>query len=212
MKLFFPEDLERYAQEHTTEPPEYLRELERETKAKMAAAQMLTGTVEGTLLKMLVGISGAKMVVDVGTFTGYSALMMAEGLPDDGEVVTCEISEENAEFARSFIAKSPNGSKISLRLGHALETLKSLPDASVDFVFIDADKICYAAYYEESLRILRSGGLIAVDNVFWSGRVLEPKDKDTRAIVAFNERVKNDDTVEKVMLSVRDGVYLIRKL
>jgi caffeoyl-CoA O-methyltransferase len=212
MKLFFPEDLERYAHEHTTEPPEYLEELERETKARMPASQMLTGRVEGTLLRMLVEISAARRVVDVGTYTGYSALMMAEGLPPEGELVTCEISEEAAEFARVFIDRSPHASKITLRLGPAIDTLKEMADGSVDFVFIDADKICYAAYYEESLRILRKGGLIAVDNVFWSGRVLKPGDKDTRAIVAFNERVKSDDTVEKVMLSVRDGVYLIRRI
>lgn len=211
MRLFLPEELERYAREHTTGAPEYIEALERETKEKMPMSQMLTGRVEGTLLRMLVAVSGAKRVVDVGTYTGYSALMMAEALPPDGELVTCEISEEAAEFAMRFIKRSPHASKIRLRLGPAIDTLKEMPKGSIDFVFIDADKICYTAYYAQSLRVLRRGGLIAVDNVFWSGRVLKPEDENALAVAAFNERVKNDDSVEKVMLSVRDGVYLIRK-
>jgi caffeoyl-CoA O-methyltransferase len=212
MKLFFPEELERYADAHTTRPTEFLEELERETKKCVPMSQMLTGRVEGTLLRMLVRISGAKKVVDVGTYTGYSALMMAEGLPPDGEIITCEISEDHAELALRFIARSPRANQIRLRLGHAIDTLREIPSSSADFVFIDADKLSYADYYAESLRILRHGGLIAVDNVFWSGRVLDPKDEDSRAIAEFNEVVKNDERVEKVMLSIRDGVYLIRKL
>ncbi|MEJ2324607.1 MAG: hypothetical protein P8Y77_07430 [Nitrospirota bacterium] len=114
--------------------------------------------------------------------------------------------------ALRFIARSPRANQIRLRLGHAIDTLREIPSSSADFVFIDADKLSYADYYAESLRILRHGGLIAVDNVFWSGRVLDPKDEDSRAIAEFNEIVKNDERVEKVMLSIRDGVYLIRKL
>lgn len=212
MKLFFPEKLERYAHDHTTRAPDFLEELEAETKKRMPQSQMLTGRVEGTLLRMLVGISGAKRVVDIGTYTGYSALMMAEALPPDGELITCEISEEYAEIALRYIARSPQSGKIRLRVGAALETLREIPSGSTDFVFIDADKSSYPEYYEESLRILRSGGLIAVDNVFWSGKVLKPGDRDSLAITEFNELVKSDQRVEKVMLSVRDGVYLIRKL
>lgn len=212
MKLFFPEKLERYAHDHTTSAPDFLEELEAETKKRMPEYQMLTGRVEGTLLRMLVSISGAKRVVDIGTYTGYSALMMAEALPPDGELITCEISEEYAEIALRYIARSPHSGKIRLRVGAALETLREIPSGSTDFVFIDADKSSYPEYYEESLRILRSGGLIAVDNVFWSGKVLKPGDRDSLAITEFNELVKSDRRVEKVMLSVRDGVYLIRKL
>jgi caffeoyl-CoA O-methyltransferase len=212
MRLFFPEELERYAHAHTTRPSELMEELERQTKKCVPMSQMLTGRVEGTLLRMLVRISGAKKAVDVGTYTGYSALAMAEGLPPEGELITCEISEDHAELALRFIARSPRANQIRLRLGHALDTLREIPSGSTDFVFIDADKLSYPDYYEEGLRILRRGGLIAVDNVFWSGRVLDPKDEDSRAISEFNELVKNDERVEKVMLSVRDGVYLIRKL
>jgi caffeoyl-CoA O-methyltransferase len=212
MRLFFPEELERYAHAHTTRPSELMEELERQTKKCVPMSQMLTGRVEGTLLRMLVRISGAKRAVDVGTYTGYSALAMAEGLPPEGELITCEISEDHAELALRFIARSPRANQIRLRLGHALDTLREIPSGSTDFVFIDADKLSYPDYYEEGLRILRRGGLIAVDNVFWSGKVLDPKDGDSRAISEFNELVKNDERVEKVMLSVRDGVYLIRKL
>ncbi len=204
--------MERYAHAHTTRPSDLMEELERETKKCVPMSQMLTGRVEGTLLRMLVRISGAKKVVDVGTYTGYSALMMAEGLPPDGELITCEVSEDHAELALRFIARSPRANQIRLRLGHALDTLREIPSGSTDFVFIDADKSSYSDYYEESLRILRHGGLIAVDNVFWSGKVLNPGDEDSLAIVEFNELVKNDERVEKVMLSIRDGVYLIRKL
>lgn len=212
MKLFFPEELQRYAREHTTRPTALLEELEMETIKCVPMPQMLIGRVEGTLLRMLVSISGAKRVVDIGTYTGYSALMMAEALPPDGELITCEISETYAEIALKFIARSPHASKIRLRLGPAIDTLREIPAGSTDFIFIDADKTSYPGYYAESLRVLRSGGLIAVDNVFWSGRVLSPGDEDSRAIAEFNERVNNDERVEKVMLSVRDGVYLIRKL
>jgi caffeoyl-CoA O-methyltransferase len=177
----------------------------------MENPQMLTGKVEGRLLQMLVRISGAKRVVEVGTFTGYSALMMAAGLPESGELVTCEISRECAQIARRYFKKSVYGRKIRLHLGSALDTLSRLPDRSADLVFIDADKPSYALYYEESIRILRKGGLIAVDNVLWSGSVLKPDDNDSRAIASLNERVKGDRRVEKVMLTVRDGIYLIRK-
>jgi caffeoyl-CoA O-methyltransferase len=172
---------------------------------------MQTGKVEGAFLKLLVRLSGARKVLEIGTFTGYSALMMAEGLPADGELVTCEISEEHASLAQRYFDRSPNGRKIRLALGPAADTLRGIPDGSVDLVFIDADKERYPFYYEESVRVLRSGGLIAADNVLWYGRVLSPEDDASRAIVRFNRTVMGDDRVEKVMLPVRDGVYLIRK-
>jgi caffeoyl-CoA O-methyltransferase len=212
MERLFPEDIDLYTREHTSPASPLLEELERETREKVPGSQMLTGRVEGTLLRMLVRISGARRVVDIGTYTGYSALMMAEGLPEDGELITCEVSEAHADIARRYFLKSPHGGKIRLALGPALVTLSELQGESVDLVFIDADKTSYPAYYEESMRILRRGGLIAVDNVLWSGRVLAgPRDEDTGAIIAFNEQVRKDERVEKVMLTVRDGVYIIRK-
>ncbi len=209
--MFLPEELARYIEDHTGPVPPLLEELERETREKTRNPGMLTGKVEGTFLRMLVRVSGARKVVEIGTFTGYGALMMAEGLPADGELITCDVSEEHASIARRYFDRSPHGKKIRLVLGPAAETLRKIPDGSVDFVFVDADKESYPAYYEESVRILRTGGLIAADNVLWSGRVLSPEDEDARAIAFFNSRVQGDDRVEKVMLPVRDGVYLIRK-
>jgi caffeoyl-CoA O-methyltransferase len=206
MKPLLARSIERYAQEHTSPVEELLEKLEEETYEKMEYPQMLTGKVEGRLLQMLVQVSRSKKVVEIGTFTGYSALMMAAGLPENGELVTCEISRECAQIARRYFKKSAYGRKIQLRLGPARDTL-----SSVDFVFIDADKPSYALYYEESIRILRKGGLIAVDNVLWSGGVLKPDDNDSRAIDSLNKRIKEDRRVEKVMLTIRDGVYLIRK-
>ena len=211
VEMFLPEDLRRYVEEHVGPVPPLLEELERETRKRTASPGMLTGKVEGAFLRMLVRISGARMVLEIGTFTGYSALMMAEGLPADGELVTCEVSEEHAALAQRYFDRSPYGRKIRLAIGPAADTLRGIPDGSVDFVFIDADKERYPHYYEESLRVLRSGGLIAADNVIWYGRVLSPEDESSRAIVRFNRTVMGDDGVEKVMLPVRDGVYLIRK-
>ena len=211
MEMFLPEGLRRYVEEHVGPVPPLLEELERETRASTDSPGMLTGRVEGTFLRMLVRLSGARKVLEIGTFTGYSALLMAEGLPADGELVTCEISGEHAALAQRYFDRSPEGRKIRLALGPAADTLRGITDGSVDFVFIDADKERYPFYYEESFRVLRSGGLIAVDNVLWYGRVLSPEDEASRAIVEFNRRVMGDDRVEKVMLPVRDGVYLIRK-
>jgi caffeoyl-CoA O-methyltransferase len=211
MKPMISKSIEEYIKKHTTPVSPLLEKLEKETYKKMDNPQMLTGRVEGMLLRMLVRISGVRKVVEVGTFTGYSALMMAEGLPEKGKLITCEISKECADFALRYFKKSPHGNKISLKLGPAMETLKKIPDKSADFVFIDADKESYSLYYEESLRILRKGGLIAVDNALWSGKVLKPKDEESQAIRSFNRKVKNDRRVEKTILTVRDGIYLIRK-
>jgi caffeoyl-CoA O-methyltransferase len=211
--LLLSKEIERYVKDYTSPASPLLEELEKETYKRTTAPQMLTGKVEGKFLHMLVRISGAKRVVEIGTFTGYSALMMAEGLPEDGELITCEISSGYAAIAQSYFDRSPYGNRIHLKLGPAIETLRQISENSTDFIFIDADKSSYPAYYEESVRILKKGGLIAADNVLWSGRVLNPsaEDNETRGIVAFNRKVKSDKRVEKVMLTIRDGVYLIRK-
>jgi len=207
-----PTEIERYALMHSEGVSPLLEELERETLENTSSPQMLSGKVEGRFLQMLVRISGARRVVEIGTFTGYSALMMAEGLPEDGKLITCERSEEFAGIARRYFQRSPHGRKILLLMGDASETLQEIRDGSVDFVFIDADKKSYMLYYEESLRMLRPGGLIAVDNTLWYGKVLAPEDTDSRAIDCFNRLVREDGRVEKVLLTIRDGVTLIRKL
>lgn len=211
MDLFLPREVARYVEDHAEPVSPLLEELERETRERTSHPGMLTGRVEGALLRMLVRISGARRVVEIGTFTGYSALMMAEGLAADGELLTCEVSETYASIARRYFRRSPNGARIRLAVGPAARTLRGVADGTTDFVFIDADKESYTLYYEESLRILRPGGLIAADNALWSGRVLSPEDGDSRAIAAFNRLVRSDGRTEKVMLPVRDGVYLIRK-
>lgn len=167
--------------------------------------------MEGLLLRTLVQVSGARRVLELGTFTGYSALSMATGLPDDGQLITCDVDPEATSMAKRYWARSPHGSKIELRLGPALETLASL-DGPFDMVFIDADKESYINYWEACLPKVRPGGIIAVDNVLWYGKVLDPSELSDFAIVAFNEHVLKDERVESVMLTVRDGVTLARKL
>lgn len=204
-------EIERYAEQHTTPVLPLLAELARETGTRFGArSMMLSGQVEGQFLQMLVAATRARRVLEIGTFTGFSALMMAAALPEGGELITLELSAEHAAFARSFFERSPDGSKIQLIEGPALESLRGLM-GPFDFVFIDADKPGYAAYYDAVLPMLADSGLIAVDNVLWSGAVLDPKDEQARAIGAFNEKIASDDRVVKVMTTVRDGVTLIRK-
>ena len=159
---------------------------------------------------MLVQLTGARRVLEIGTFTGYSALSMAAALPDGGEITTCEIDAQHARIAQSFFDRSPHGRKITIRLAPALETVSALK-GEFDFVFLDADKENYVNYYEAVLPKLKPGGLLVADNVLWSGKVLDPREKTDRAIVAFNDRVARDARVEQVMLSVRDGILLVRK-
>jgi caffeoyl-CoA O-methyltransferase len=204
--------VEQYATEHSSPEPELLRELAQATRAFSEAHGMMVGRLEGRFLKMLVTACGARRVLEVGTFTGYSALSMAEALPPDGELITCELNERHAEMARSFIARSPHRDQVKVMVGSANETLAAL-DGPFDFVFIDADKPGYRAYYERALELIASGGLIAVDNVLWSGRVADPSDRSesTVAIREFNDHVSADPRVEMVMVPIRDGVLLIRK-
>jgi caffeoyl-CoA O-methyltransferase len=204
-------EAEAYALDHTTPLSPLLEEVEGFTLNNTDYPSMLTGRVEGRFLQLIAGLSGAKRVVEIGTFTGYSALAMAEALPDGGEVLTIENNPGHAKIAQRFFDRSPVGSRITLRVGEAAEVLKTLPDEETDLVFIDADKKNYAAYYNESMRILRKGGLVLADNVLWYGRIFTPRDDDSRAMAEFNETVKADSRAEKLFLTVRDGIYLIRK-
>jgi predicted O-methyltransferase YrrM len=203
--------VEQYAVEHSTPEPPWFAALAEETRAGTRAPGMMVGTLEGRLLAALVAMLRPQRVLEIGTFTGYSALSMAEGLPPGGRIVTCDLSEEHLAIARRHVAASPYADVIEIRSGPALETLGTLP-GPFDLVFIDADKANYLAYYEATLAKLAPDGVILVDNVLWSGRVLDPagNDGDTGAITAFNDRVRADDRVEVVMLTVRDGVSLIR--
>jgi caffeoyl-CoA O-methyltransferase len=205
-----PEPVELYAAAHSDAVPQLLDELREETYAKMSFPQMQVGRTEGALLKMLVHLTGARRVLEIGTFTGYSALSIAEGLPDDGVVVTCDVDPNAVATARRYFARSPHGKKIDVRLGPALDTIAKLAPP-LDMVFIDADKANYARYYDQAFPLLRPGGLVVADNALWSGSVLDPKTDDARAIAAFNDKVASDHRVEKVLLTVRDGMLLARK-
>jgi len=212
MKAIVPEKIEAYCQRHSSTSAALLNEIEKYTRRQRPDARMLIGPFEGALLAMLVRLSGARRLLEIGMFTGYSALTMAEALPADGEIICCDINPETSAIAQSFFDRSPHGRKISVRLGPALETLAALPaSATFDFVFLDADKENYVNYYEALLPRLRPGGLVVADNVLWSGRVLAPKTRTDRAVVKFNNHVRRDPRVECVMLPVRDGVSLIRK-
>ncbi|HWP44612.1 MAG TPA: class I SAM-dependent methyltransferase [Blastocatellia bacterium] len=210
MIRFIDEAVEQYAHDHTDPESSLFERLREETYARMENPQMQVGRIEGRFLKMLVRLTGARRLLELGMFTGYSALMMAEGLPEDGRLITCEIDPAAEEMARRYFAESPHGHKIEIRMGPALETIATL-DGTFDMVFIDADKKNYPKYYEATIELLRPGGLIVADNVLWSGRVLNPEDDDTRAIVEFNRRVTTDARVENVCLTVRDGMMLIWK-
>ena len=171
---------------------------------------MLTGTVEGRLLELLVHGIGAKRILEIGTFTGYSALSMAAALPEGGHIDTLDIEPKHAEVAQRYFDRSPHGSKITLHLGPATETIEKL-EGEFDLVFIDADKEGYDAYYEAVLPRLSARGLIAIDNTLWSGRVLDPQDESTEKIAALNDKIAADDRVVAVQLTVRDGVTLVRR-
>jgi caffeoyl-CoA O-methyltransferase len=207
---FIDSHIEQYAADHCQAEPQLLTELVRETHEKLQWPQMLTGRIEGRLLKLLALLTGAKRILEIGTFSGYSALSMAEALPPDGELVTCDLNPVNLALARQYFARSPDGKKIRIEEGPALDSIARL-SGPFDMVFIDADKSNYLNYYEAVLPKTRSGGLIAIDNVLWSGRVLDPQTEDDKAIVALNTRVRSDERVDQVLLTVRDGLFLARK-
>lgn len=211
MAFICPEEIERYAEEHSSSLHPILEELIEFTYKNTDLPQMLTGRVEGNFLKMLVEISGAKRVLEIGTFTGFSALIMAQGLPEDGELITVEINPVYAEMAKSFIERAPWGNKIRLLVGDAKKILEEFEEESFDFIFIDADKSSYPFYYEKCVKLVKKGGLIAIDNALWDGKVLEPNDSRSRAIAQTNEMIKEDPRVDKVLLTIRDGVFLVRR-
>jgi len=207
---FIDEKIENYAYEHTQDEGELLAQLEKETYETLEIPHMTTGRIEGQFLKMLVHLLKAKRVLEIGTFGGYASLSMAAALPEDGHLFTCDIDPPAIAFAKRFFSQSEYGGKITLLEGPALESLKTL-SGSFDLAFIDADKENYWNYYEAIFPLIVPGGLIVVDNVLWSGRVLNPVDASDKAIHQFNDRVRQDTRVEAVMLTVRDGIYCLRK-
>jgi caffeoyl-CoA O-methyltransferase len=201
--------LEAYIEAHTTQPEPHLAALAEETRASLSVPQMLTGTVEGRFLEALVWAARPQLVLELGTYSGYSALSMAPALPPGGKIVTCELDSERADFAQRHIDASPHADRIELRRGPALDTIGAL-DGPFGLVFIDADKANYVNYYEAVVPKLAERGLIVADNTLWSGAVMgeEDQSESTVALRAFNDRVRDDPRVTCVVLSVRDGVTL----
>ena len=203
-------DIAAYARAHTDPHSADAERIHSWTEENSDEARMLSGPVQAAVLQMLIRACSARRVVEVGMFTGYSALAMAEALPDDGELFALDIEAEREVIARSFFDRSMHGSKISIIIGPALETISCLT-GSFDFAYLDADKANYRNYYELLLPLLRSGGIIVADNVLWSSEVLNPRDEDAIALDAFNKRVQADDRVTNVLLTVRDGLMVARK-
>lgn len=209
---FIDDILLGYCENHSAEEPALLRELNRETHLRVQSPRMLSGHLQGRLLSFLSKMISPRNILEIGTYTGYSALCLAEGLAEGGRLVTIDPNEETNSFARTYFDRSAYRDKITLMEGSADKIIPGL-DISWDLVFIDADKKSYCRYFDLVVERVRPGGLIIADNVLWSGKVLKPAtDQDTKAIVEFNERVAADARVESLMLPVRDGLTLVRKL
>lgn len=213
MLSLIPEALAGYVENHAPPETELFADLRKETMQTLELPQMQVGRVEGALLRMLVQLCGARSVIEVGTYSGYSALSMAAGLPDDGTLITCDIDPVATAVAQRYFDRSPHGHKIELRLGPAIDTITDLAAKGhpVDVAFLDADKQGYVDYYEALLPMMPSGGLIIADNTLWGGKVLDPTEPSDHGIVRFNAHVAADERVDQVLLSVRDGVMLARK-
>jgi caffeoyl-CoA O-methyltransferase len=211
LSFIVTEAIEQYAEAHTTPSTDLLRRLAAETKAELRSPQMLTGPIEGRLLEFLVFALRPQRVLELGTYSGYSSLSMAAALPPGGHIDTCEVDETHAEVARRYHEEAGVADRITIHLGPALETIARL-EGEFDLVFIDADKPNYPAYYDALVPRLTENGLMVLDNTLWSGRVVERDDTpETAAITALNDRIASDPGVVAVMLTVRDGVTLVRR-
>jgi len=209
---FIDEKIEHYAEAHTTPENVLLKRINRETHAQVMRPRMLSGHMQGRVLAMISHMMAPKRILEIGTYTGYSALCLAEGLTADGKLITLDINEELESRVRGYFAESGLGAKIDFRIGNALEIIPTLNEM-FDLVFIDADKENYARYYDLVIDKVRTGGVLLADNVLWSGKVLDgPVDKDTKAIIDFNEKIHHDRRVENALLPIRDGILMIRKV
>ncbi|WP_020601154.1 O-methyltransferase [Spirosoma panaciterrae] len=210
---FLPSNITAYAEAHTSPESELLHRLSRNTRAHIMAPRMLSGHLQGRFLSMISCMVRPQRILELGTYTGYSAVCLAEGLTDDGRLITIDQNEELEDFARSYWLQSPYHTKIDFRVGFAADILPTLTE-TFDLVFIDADKRNNSIYFDLIFDKLRPGGFILVDNVLWSGKVVEsvkPSDLDTAAVLAFNQKIQDDPRVENVLLPVRDGIMMIRK-
>ncbi len=208
---FLPEDLQQYLESHTRDEGDVLKALERETYLKVLMPTMVSGHVQGQTLRMLSRMINPKYILEIGTFTGYSGICLSDGLQAGGKLITLDINEELESMVRGYFKKAGVESKIDYMIGNAVDIIPKL-NYTFDLVFIDADKENYSRYYDLVWPKLKPGGYIIADNVLWSGKVVIPKpDKDTRAIMAFNDKVQADTRVDNVMIPQRDGIMVIRK-
>ncbi|MCO5143453.1 MAG: class I SAM-dependent methyltransferase [Oligoflexia bacterium] len=207
-------EIEDYCRKHTSPLSPLFDELRERTFAELSAPQMQVGLLEGRFLSLLVAISQAKRILEFGTFSGFSTLAMASALPTDGKIVTCDVDPKATTIAKEFWSKSPHGNKIELRLGNGVDTAKSLitEGQSFDLIFVDADKANYSNYWNLGMDLLKVGGLLIVDNTLWSGRVLNPTEKSDFAIDECNQLASKDPRAETILLPLRDGVFLARKI
>lgn len=211
---FLPENLDQYVAEHTAPESELLADLNRETHLKIMTPRMLSGHVQGRVLSMLSNMIQPNYVLEIGTYTGYSALCFAEGLADRGRIITIDRNEELKPILDQYLGKSPYKNSIEVIFGDAVQIIPTLPDG-IDLVFIDADKPNYSNYFDLVIDKVRPGGFILADNVLWSGKVVQEikaGDKSTKALVEFNAKVQADKRVENVLFPVRDGIMVMRKL
>lgn len=211
---FLPEDLDDYIVRHSEQEPQLLKELTRETYQKILQPIMLSGPYQGRVLSMISKLLQPKLILELGTFTGYATLCLAEGLQKDGEIHTIDINEELTNFQRTYFDKSLYGNQIYQHLGNALDIIPNL-NKTFDLVFIDADKPNYVNYFHLIIEKLNPGGIIISDNVLWHGKVvkpLQPKDKSTKAVLEYNTLLKEDKRIETVVLPIRDGLTVSRKL
>ncbi|MDE6336399.1 MAG: O-methyltransferase [Muribaculaceae bacterium] len=206
--------LDEYIESHIDREPDYLYKIDRLTNLRLLNGRMCSGHLQGRLLKMLTSMIAPKRVLELGTFSGYSALCIAEALSDDARLDTIEVDDELEDFIRENLTSSPHGYKVRLHIGDASEIMKQWQDAEFDLIFIDADKRHYDDYYAAALPLLRPGGYIIADNTLWDGHVTEinPRSSQTLGIMRFNDMVASDPRVEKVIIPLRDGLTIIRKL
>jgi len=204
------EDLQRYAEQHTSPESDLLKEINRDTHAHVLMPRMLSGHLQGRVLSMISHLLKPQRVLEIGTYTGYSALCLAEGLSPGGKLFTIDINEELEKKVREHFAQWQD--KIEYKIGNALDIIPTLNEV-FDLVFIDADKSNYIKYFDLVIDKIRPGGFVLADNVLWSGKVLNKNpDNDTKSIIAFNQKIQHDSRVENVLLPIRDGIMMIRKL
>lgn len=206
------ESIQHYAEQHTSSEGDLLKKIDRDTHAKVLMPRMLSGHLQGRVLSMISHMIRPQRILEIGTYTGYSAVCLAEGLHEEGKLITIDINEELEDRVRGYFAAASHSDKIEYRIGNAVEVIPALNE-TFDLVFIDADKERYSLYFELVIDKVRNGGFILADNVLWSGKVLNTKpDKDTRAILEFNKKIQDDPRVENVLLPIRDGIMLMRKI